>query len=200
MGYLFFYIERFLWILWILCEIYLFSRWLFFLTQNPRNTQIFLYEDIFLMWGDCILNPQNGTCFTVPAWRTESVLPKNFTSLSAWCWAGKSSYRQGSVLAWNQPWTWASRRMTICQHRQDKTRGDDGCSKCTAAPPGFFYNPLIINSVFMSVSVGVFYRNSAMTCVRTSLFLAINFNKNLYTALGVSSVSSVLSPKMKDCF
>ena len=47
----------------------------------------------------------------------------------------------------------------------------------------------------MPVSVGVLYRNSAMTCVRTSLFLAINFNKNLYTALGVSSVSSVLNPK-----
>ena len=28
---------------------------------------------------------------------------------------GKSSYRQGSVLAWNQPWTWMNMRMTICQ-------------------------------------------------------------------------------------
>lgn len=29
---------------------------------------------------------------------------------------GKSSYCQGSFLAWNQPWTWMNRRMTICQH------------------------------------------------------------------------------------
>ena len=29
---------------------------------------------------------------------------------------GKSSCRQGSFLAWNQPWTWTNRCMTICQH------------------------------------------------------------------------------------
>ena len=63
-----------------------------------------------------------------------------------------------------------------------------------------FYNPLIINIVRYAYFCRYFYRSSAVTCARTSLFLTIYFNKNLYTALGVSSVSSVLSPKMKDCF
>ena len=134
------------------------------------------------MWGDCILNPQNGTCFTVPAWRTESVLPKNFTSLSAWCWAGKSSYRQGSVLAWNQPWTWMSRRMTICQHRQDKTTAMMDVPNILLLLRFLFYNPPIINSMRYAYFCRHFYRNSAVTCARTSLFLTIYFNKNLYTA------------------
>ena len=35
--------------------------------------------------------------------RVRFILQKTFTFLSAPCWAGKSSYRQGSVLAWNLP-------------------------------------------------------------------------------------------------
>ena len=47
--------------------------------------------------------------------------PKNLYIPLCTVLGGKSPYRQGSVLAWNRPWTWMSRRMTICQHRQDKT-------------------------------------------------------------------------------
>ena len=125
---------------------------------------------------------------------------KNFTSLSARCWAGESSYRQGSVLAWSQPWTWMNWRMTICQHRQNKTTAMMDVLNVLLLLRLLFYNPLIINSVCCVCFCRYFYRNSALTCARTSLFLAIYFYKNLYTALGVSTVSTVHSPKMKDCY
>ena len=130
------------------------------------------------------MNPQNGTCFTVPAWRTESVLQKNFTSLSARCWAGnprivKARSSHGSAVNMNEQ---AHDNMSAPPRQND---GDDGCSKMYCYSLRFlFYNPLIINSVCYAYFCRCFYRNSAMTCERTSVFLAIYFNKNLYTALG----------------
>ena len=152
------------------------------------------------MWGDCILNPQNGTCFTVPAWRTESVLPKNFTSLSAWCWAGKSSYRQGSVLAWNQPWTWMSRRMTICQHRQDKTTAMMNVLNVLPLLRFCFYSTLIINSMRYVYLCRCFlsYQCSDMRCA--PLFINYVLVKNHYTVWKVFLSSSVLSPKTTNCY
>ena len=53
------------------------------------------------------------------------------------------------------------------------------------------YNPLIINSVCYVCSCRYFYRNSALTCARTSLFLAIYFNKkSLHSIGGVHSPQS----------
>ena len=84
-----------------------------------------------------------------------SVPQKNFTSLSACCWAGESSYRQGSVLAWKQSWTWITRRMTICQHCQDKTTMMMDVLNVLLLLRFCFYNILIINSVVLCLSVSV---------------------------------------------
>ena len=42
MGYLFFYAERFLWVLWNLCEIYSLLAMIIFLTQRPQRAQSFI--------------------------------------------------------------------------------------------------------------------------------------------------------------
>ena len=42
MGYLFFYAERFLWVLWNLCEIYSLLAMIIFLTQRPQRAQRFI--------------------------------------------------------------------------------------------------------------------------------------------------------------
>ena len=39
MGYLFFYAERFLWVLWNLCEIYSLLAMIIFFTQRPQRAQ-----------------------------------------------------------------------------------------------------------------------------------------------------------------
>lgn len=44
-------------------------------------------------------------------------------------------------------------------------------------PPVLFYNTLIINSVRYAYFCRYFYRNSAVTCARTSLFLTIYLTK-----------------------
>ena len=113
---------------------------------------------------------------------------------------GKSSYRQGSFLAWNQPWTWMSRRMTICQHRQDKTTAMMDVPNILLLLRFLFYNPPIINSMRYAYFCRHFYRNSAVTCARTSLFLTIYFNKNLYTARKGFYSSTVLQSEIMDCY
>ena len=49
----------------------------------------------------------------------------------------------------------------------------------------YFYNPLIINGVFVSIRVGVFCRIGAVICVRTSVLLAIFNKKSLHSMKGV---------------
>ena len=107
---------------------------------------------------------------------------KNFTSLSARCWAGnprivKARSSHGSAVNMNEQ---AHDNMSAPPRQND---GDDGYSKMYCYSLRFlFYNPLIINSVYYAYFCRCFYRNSAMTCERTSVFLTIYFNKNLYTA------------------
>ena len=184
MGYLFFYIERFLWILWILCEIYSLLAMIIFFTQRPQRAQRFIHFPISrLRWSGRKLrhdksaqrvlstpSPLRGTpaCLRgrngpLPASATRGqaggrvrfILQKTFTSLSACYRAGKSSYRQGSVLAWSQSWTWMSRRMTICQHCQDKTTAMMDVLNVLVLLRFYFYNTLIINSVCLCLSVSV---------------------------------------------
>ena len=98
---------------------------------------------------------------------------------------GKSSYRQGSVLAWNQAWTCIAEDLTICQHRQDKTTTGMYVLNILLLLRIYFYNTLIINSVCYTYLCRCFYRNSAVTCVRTSVLLVIYFNKkSLYGIRG----------------
>ena len=63
-------------------------------------------------------------------------------------------------------------------------------------PPVLFYNTLIINSVRYAYFCRYFYRNSAVTCARTSLFLAIYSNKKSLHSIG--GVLSVLSPQSEN--
>ena len=59
-----------------------------------------------------------------------------------------------------------------------------------------FHNPLIINSVCYAYFCRCFYRNSAVTCVRTSVFLAIYYNKISLHSIG--GVYSVYSPQSEN--
>ena len=125
---------------------------------------------------------------------------KTFTSLCAPCWAGKSSYRQGSVLEWSQPWTWIVRRMTICLHRQDKTTTMMDVLNVLLLLRFYFYSTLIINSVCYAYLCRCCYCNSAVMCIIPLDFLSVFWIKNLYTARRVSSVPQFHSSKMIDCY
>ena len=125
---------------------------------------------------------------------------KTFTSLSTRCWAGKSSYRQGSVLAWNLSGTWIARRMTICQHRQDKTTTMMDVLNVLLLLRFYFYSTLIINSVCYAYLCRCCYCNSAVMCIIPLDFLSVFWIKNLYTARRVSSVPQFHSSKMIDCY
>ena len=132
MCYLFFYIERFLWILWNLCEIFSLLTMIIFSRKDRRERKVlFTFRISRWRWSgrklrydksaqrvlstpsvaSLLVHPVSGGQFagavlavvTAPSHRGEGWggvhTHKTFTSLSARCWAGKSSYRQGSVLA-----------------------------------------------------------------------------------------------------
>jgi hypothetical protein len=81
------------------------------------------------------LNPQNGTCFTVPAWRTESILYKNLYIPVCVLLGGRIfvSSRLGPRMesAMNMS-EQAHDNMSALPRQNDD---DDGCSKCTASAP-----------------------------------------------------------------
>ena len=113
---------------------------------------------------------------------------------------GESSYRQGSVLVWNRPWTWANRCMTICQHCQDKTTAMMDVQNALLLPRFCSYNPLIINSVCYPYPCRCFlsYQCSNMRCA--PLLISYVLIKNHYTAWRVFLNSSFLSSKIIDCY
>ena len=69
MGYLFFYAERFLWVLWVLCEIYFCSHYDYFFTQRPQRPQSFIYlsySTLALEWSQTSLRQECAESFIHP--------------------------------------------------------------------------------------------------------------------------------------
>ena len=104
---------------------------------------------------------------------------------------GKSSYRQGSVLAWNQPWTWMNRRMTICQHPTGDVRTEKRTKNVSGKGAVYQNNTLNINLIYSCCLLHISSANSAVI-VKHQSFSKVELSlhcqdRGLYTVIQLCS-------------
>ena len=80
------------------------------------------------------MNPQNGTSFTVPAWRTESVLQKKLYIPLCTVLGGEILVSSRLVPRMESPVNMSAPAHDNMSAPPRQNDGDDGCSKCTATP------------------------------------------------------------------